>query len=409
MGLCLKAMKFKGTLDSARIPYWKRRLVVVGTGYLVSLCVMFLFAPPAAAECDLVVPALSAAALMLFFGPYLLAVGCTTGFLPDAGALLGIAAMIPLYVAHLYFLSVLSRQTSLWGRMHRFGEYARKSVVVLFGAVSTLGIVGEMPCVSRYEFDVGNGKIPADGLRMVVVTDLHSCRYGSGQRILVDEVRKQNPDVVLLSGDIFDDRLPDDNAMMFVGAIAKDYPCLYVFGNHEHWSERIPEVRNSLQSAEVTVLEGTSKTITIRNTEIDFFGIDDPTYMVDAAWLGQLASVAAKAAVSPRLRILLSHRGEYANEYRKYDFDFIFSGHLHGGQWRVPWMDVGLCGPSSGGPESAEAPLFPRHAGGAYAIGDHTTMIVSRGLARESTPLPRFFNNPQLVVVDLKLSVDDNG
>ena len=41
-------------------------------------------------------------------------------------------------------------------------------------------------------------------------------------------------------------------------------------------------------------------------------------------------------------------------------------------------------------------------ADGAYTLKNGTTMVVSRGLARESTPLPRFFNHPEVVIANLK-------
>lgn len=259
-----------------------------------------------------------------------------------------------------------------------------------------------MPTVTQYELAVGGGKIPPDGIRLAVVSDLHSCRYGAGQKALIGTVQAQAPDIVLLVGDIFDDRLPDDNTMAFVSAIARDYPCFFVFGNHEHWSGRIPEMAGALKAAGVTVLKGSAKAIRVKGVEIDLCGIDDPTYMPGEEWLGQLAAVAAVTAGSPHLKILLSHRAEYAGEYAKYDFDLVFSGHLHGGQWRIPGLGLGIYSPSAGGPRSEERHIFPRRAGGAYSLGNNSTLVVSRGLARESAPLPRFFNHPELVVVNLK-------
>ena len=45
--------------------------------------------------------------------------------------------------------------------------------------------------------------------------------------------------------------------------------------------------------------------------------------------------------------------------------------------------------------------FFPKYAGGFYHFDNGGEMIVSRGLARESTRVPRIFNRPELVIVDL--------
>ena len=91
--------------------------------------------------------------------------------------------------------------------------------------------------------------------------------------------------------------------------------------------------------------------------------------------------------------ILLSHRPEFFELYTKYDFDLVLCGHAHGGQWRIPGILNGLYAPHQG--------IFPKYAGGRYDSED-MTMIVSRGLARETTRVPRIFNRPELVVIDLE-------
>ena len=90
--------------------------------------------------------------------------------------------------------------------------------------------------------------------------------------------------------------------------------------------------------------------------------------------------------------ILMTHRPERTEDYAGRGFELVLAGHAHGGQWRLPGLLNGLFAPDQG--------LFPTYAGGRYALGD-TTLLVSRGLARESTRLPRFYNRPELVVVEL--------
>lgn len=62
------------------------------------------------------------------------------------------------------------------------------------------------------------------------------------------------------------------------------------------------------------------------------------------------------------------------------------------GQWRITGLVKGIYAPNQG--------WFPKYAGGEYHF-KNTIMIGSRGLARESTRVPRIFNPPELVVVDL--------
>ena len=61
-------------------------------------------------------------------------------------------------------------------------------------------------------------------VRIALVTDLHSCRYGEGQVELLDAIHTQKPDVILLGGDIFDDEIDDTYTEVFLAGIAGRYP-----------------------------------------------------------------------------------------------------------------------------------------------------------------------------------------
>lgn len=239
-------------------------------------------------------------------------------------------------------------------------------------------------------------------IRIALVTDLHSCAYGEEQQTLLDALEVQAPDLILLGGDIFDDRLPDDNTIRFLEGISGRYPCCYVTGNHEYRgsSEVYFQRMAILETCGIQRLSGEMAALELRGVRLCICGVDDPDAWTagadfsipsDSSFSEQLAR-AAELPEESSYSILLTHRPERLALYSQYGFDLVLAGHAHGGQWRIPRILNGLLAPNQG--------LFPKYAGGEYEQNG-TVMIVSRGLARESTRVPRIYNRPELVIIEL--------
>ena len=247
--------------------------------------------------------------------------------------------------------------------------------------------------VSRYV--APTDKISGD-VKLVLVTDYHSCGYGGGQRELISAVESEQPDAVLLCGDIFDDKLPPNNTVEFIAGISAKYPCFYVSGNHEFWSGRADEFKEILTSYGVKVLAGTADILTVRGEKIRISGVDDPSadsYESRSVTYTEQIRRLSETVDNEVFTILMSHRPERIGELLRLAPDLVVSGHAHGGQWRIPYiLENGLYAPNQG--------LFPKYTNGEYFFGG-TELIVSRGLARETTAVPRIFNRPEIVVITL--------
>ena len=217
----------------------------------------------------------------------------------------------------------------------------------------------------------------------------------------------ENPDLVLFGGDMAHHEGSDENAMLLMNALAKEYPCYYVTGNHELATARTAEIKGALKDAGVVMLAGDCVPFTAKNGQrIQLSGLDD--YYRSGGWktsdweravsgtvppalTRQLKSACAKA--DPALfTLLLAHRPERYELYLPYGFDLILSGHTHGGQVRIPGVLNGLYAPGQG--------LFPHYAGGEYRFA-HQTLIVSRGLSKKPLWAARIGNPPELVIVNL--------
>ncbi|MDR2922939.1 MAG: metallophosphoesterase [Treponema sp.] len=230
-------------------------------------------------------------------------------------------------------------------------------------------------------------------IRIALISDLHSTIYGKDQSILINKVKNINPDLIVLSGDIFDDVVPMTGTQLFLSGISGIAPVFYVTGNHEYWSHNIKKIREELASYGVIILSDNYTIIEINNNEIIIAGIEDPDKkMHETPAYNQSAVMENTFRELDEIqlyKILAAHRPEMIENYKKYSFNLVLSGHAHGGQVRIPYIMNGLYAPNQG--------FFPKYAGGMYTH-KNVTHIISRGLSI-NPKLPRIFNPPELVVV----------
>lgn len=267
----------------------------------------------------------------------------------------------------------------------------------------TVFIILIVVCALTFSFDVRLKTVTYniecskinEEIKICLLTDLHSCYYGKNQNKILKEIEAYCPDALLLGGDIFDDAIDNANARVTVQELSKRYKTYYVSGNHEWWSKEMQDLFKYLESCGVDVLRGESHSLKIGKDKIIIHGIDDPEVNIYddkfPTWEKQLEKTGNNIEGNC-FNLLLAHRPEYAGQYFKHNFDAALSGHAHGGQFGIPFIMNGFYAPGQG--------FFPKLAGGMYDF-DGKKLIVSRGLARESTRLPRIFNRPELVFVNI--------
>lgn len=243
--------------------------------------------------------------------------------------------------------------------------------------------------ISRYE--VASQKLPEsfDGFKIVQLSDLHGAEFGEDGMGLVEKVKELEPDMIALTGDFVTDEGDLAAVEKLAARLTELCPVYFISGNHEFGSGLAVKVRNILERAGVKYLSNEYLTISRGEDGILLGGVEDPLAYADMLSPDELAQKMNDAAPDA-FKILLGHRNYWMTEYPELPVDLIFCGHAHGGLIRIPGV---------GGLIGTDRRLFPDFDAGEYNNGRYT-LIVSRGLGN-SVPIPRVFNRPEIVCVEL--------
>lgn len=278
-------------------------------------------------------------------------------------------------------------------------NYKRKLVIVLAIFIFLIWFLYyQNNSLKITEFKIQSDEIPEsfDKYRIVQLSDLHSKSFGKNQKVLIEKVKNSNPDLIVFTGDLVDQKKYNEEiSLVLIEGLVQIAPVYFVTGNHEWWSGNFSALEEKLTNLDVNILRNTSAEIQIGEEKITIIGIDDPSIGKESADENDVAEEALKTSlqgldIEDSFNILLSHRPELFSLYTQYDIDLIFSGHAHGGQFRMPFLG-GILAPNQG--------FLPEYTTGKYNE-KNSTMIVNRGLGNSIIP-QRLFNRPEIVVVTL--------
>lgn len=243
--------------------------------------------------------------------------------------------------------------------------------------------------VSEHVYESERVPSSFDGMRIVQVSDLHDALFGKEQETLVQKVKAANPDAIFLTGDLVDsNRYNLEQSLQAVRQFVELADVYYVLGNHEVATNKVNEIYEVLSSLGVHVMADESTVLERNGERLAIIGIEDPLMGKST---DEMLAIATASVPQDMFKLLLAHRPEMFDEYVAKSIDFVFSGHAHGGQIRIPGIG-GLFAPGQG--------LLPTYTAGIYEK-NKTSMVVSRGLGNSSVPY-RIFNLPEIVVVQLK-------
>lgn len=247
--------------------------------------------------------------------------------------------------------------------------------------------------VKRYIYenlDIG------EEFKVVHLTDLHNYKFGLKNQRLIKKIVKEEPDVVFLTGDMLNaDEERTDILTELIEQLVLITPVYASLGNHEVEYMQAVENRDlitQMEQAGAMVLDKQYLDIEINGQEVRLGGIYG--YVLATEWQdGSEQRFMEEFQNTDRFKILLSHIPEglllwKSMEY--WDVDLVFSGHVHGGQVRLPFIG-GLYDPEEG--------YFPTYTKGMFKCGNGM-MILSAGLG-SSRGIPRVNNLPEMVVCEV--------
>ena len=204
------------------------------------------------------------------------------------------------------------------------------------------------------------------GLRVAQLSDVHLGWFlGLDElKALLERTAAGKPDVLVITGDLFDNRRLIRDAAALVDGFVDAFPLgiWYIFGNHEHY-RGIDEVRAALAGTRVHLLDNEAAVVPGAEP-LYFAGVDYPFSKGEKFQQEKAALTKQAFAKIPEgaVTIFLAHHPEFIDDGAARGAALTLTGHTHGCQFCV-----------------FGRPLFPmfKYNRGLVKVGDSTGYVHS--------------------------------
>ena len=210
--------------------------------------------------------------------------------------------------------------------------------LVFIAVISLVSLVNglQAPVVRRFTIPIKQLPRELSGFTIVQLSDVHLEAYKSKKRFaaIVDTVDKLNPDLVVITGDLIDGNVCEEEVFCEkLKGLNTSRGVLAITGNHEFYAglDAFMELANR---SNIKVLRNEVATIA---GSLQIIGLDDDTARQFGAKGPDLEAL-IKTCDPDKPIILLYHRPDGFDRAARLGVDLQLSGHTHAGQ--IPPMDL---------------------------------------------------------------------
>ena len=255
------------------------------------------------------------------------------------------------------------------------------------------------------EYTISSDRINSE-VKLALISDLHDHTFGEKNEELVQMLKEQEPDLILMAGDMINDISKDSHVAVELIEQVKDIaPVYYSLGNQEedYIGRGTSDLLNELKDAGAIVLDESYQDIQVNGNAIRLGGMYDYAFALDGN------NTTRKKNMRPSLyqfltdfqdtdsyRLMMAHRPDsfiFGDAAKTWEIDLVVSGHNHGGQVILPFL---------GGIYGGDQGWFPKYVDGVHHFKKVKNMVITRGLGSGEEKLPRFNNKPEVVMIYLE-------
>ncbi|KXG43243.1 metallophosphoesterase [Tepidibacillus infernus] len=173
-------------------------------------------------------------------------------------------------------------------------------------------------------------------LHILHLSDLHMENISITPEQLSQQLKGQKIDIIALTGDYLERIKNIDKFLDYLKVLhhlKPKYGIYVVFGNHDYLlREKINIFQEAIEKTGAVVLRNENRTIQIGNQTINIIGIDD--FSTKRSDLKRSFD-----GIKSGINLVLTHDPNVVLHMADYSFDYLLSGHFHGGQihWPKPY------------------------------------------------------------------------
>ncbi|WP_102028081.1 metallophosphoesterase [Salirhabdus sp. Marseille-P4669] len=171
-------------------------------------------------------------------------------------------------------------------------------------------------------------------LNVLQISDMHLENISISPNELYDKLKTEPIDLIALTGDFLDRKRTIPKLVPYLKVFQRLTPThgtYAVFGNHDYVlkGKNFDKLKETLTEHGCKTLQNETDVLTINGQKVNIIGVDD--YSTNRSVFEK-----SYAEVEDGYQLVLTHDPNAVLAMNNYAFDYLLSGHFHGGQIRYP-------------------------------------------------------------------------